>query len=80
MNIRPDTALYQVLSELLGSAGRAVRPAVSEAAMPSATAATKKATVAAAPASSTAAPASPGTPASGPAAIKPRGSIVNIIA
>ena len=39
MNIRPDTALYQVISELLGQAGRAVRPAASAPATPAAGAA-----------------------------------------
>ena len=68
MNIRPDTALYQVLSELLGRPAPTAAPA-SGATPPVA----KKASVAAAP-------AGPGTPASGPGAIKPRGSIINIIA
>jgi hypothetical protein len=69
MNIRPDTVLHQVISELLGKPAPVTAPA-SAPAQP----AVKKATTASAPA----APAAP-APAQ-PAQVRPRGSIVNILA
>lgn len=70
MNIRPDTVLHQVISELLGRPAPSATPAAAPA-QP----AVKKA--AAATAATT--PAAPAAPAQ-TAQPKPRGSVVDILA
>jgi len=77
MNIRPDTALHQVISELINEARRTAHPSARAAAQPSTGAPAKTEARATTPPAG--APAAP-TSSDGPARPRPRGSVLNILA